>query len=339
MRFERYARPSSRTCGRQAKRAPLRLHVAELGERQQEPPSRGPRQSARRRDLAQRQRCVAVERADHGEAALERLDEIAPAVGPRPLVRSRLDRRRPKRASGYIAVPGELAVDFAGGREELRQNRAPNCLDGPAAGLRIDVDRSDDAPLPVMDRSRHGAQPLLELLIDERPALPPHLQQLGSQPLGIDHRSRGQRAENRRLQEPVEPLVALSSEEDAAERGCERRVAGSDRHRHREDAPGGDVRHVDDPIPVEDRRGRRFAHRADEPSQVRQRRIGQRQPGEVRPAELEHARAQLERPSLGPHVAEAGERQAENGAPRPASARSPPRPRSASPASPGRRCG
>ena len=57
------------------------VHVAELDQREQEASGGGPRQAGAPADVAEREpRVLAVERPDHRQATLERLDEVVAAL-------------------------------------------------------------------------------------------------------------------------------------------------------------------------------------------------------------------------------------------------------------------
>ena len=61
--------------------------------------------------------------------------------------------------------------------QQRRQQLAPGPLAGDAADVGGDVDGGDDAAGAVADRGGEGAQAVLQLLVDQRVALPPGLVQ------------------------------------------------------------------------------------------------------------------------------------------------------------------
>ena len=182
-----------------------------------------------------------------------------------------------------------------------------------AAGVRGDVDGGDDAAAAVADRRGDRAQPLLELLVDERPAL-----------------ARG-RGRARRAARPASSIAcAVSGRElGAGEVGVELVVAQRrEQHAAHRGRVGGEARadvDRDAHDPATSGRGRRRRsrrRRAPRPSDDSRTSAasrsrcgsatsGRRQARQVRVAEVEHARRERELLAVGADVAEVGEREQE----------------------------
>ena len=195
--------------------------------------------------------------------------------------------------------------------QQRREELAPDDVLGGAAGVRGDVDRGDHAAARVADRRRDRAQALLELLVDQRPALladRARARRAASSALSIA------RAVSGRISARCEVGVERRRqrrEQDAAHRGRVGREARADVDRDAHDARGGDAADVDDLVAVEHRHRAGLADLRREPLEVRLGDLGQAQARQVRVAELEHARGQREVLAVAAHVAEVDQREQE----------------------------
>ena len=122
-------------------------------------------------------------------------------------------RERPRHPLSYTLRTvrcAQVRLDPRRGLQQRRQQRPADDVLARPAGVGGDVDRGDDRAVAVADRDGDRAQPLLELLVDERPALRADAGQLAAQ-LGLGgERARGQRPEVGALQ------VGVSASSDSA---------------------------------------------------------------------------------------------------------------------------
>ena len=94
----------------------------------------------------------------------------------------------------------QVGVDVARCRQQRREQGAAHLVQRGPAGVRRDVDGSDDPAGAVVDRRREGPQPLLQLLVDQGPSLARDGRQRVAQRAGIGDRALGQRAQVRAVQ-------------------------------------------------------------------------------------------------------------------------------------------
>ena len=124
-----------------------------------------------------------------------------------------------------------------------------------AARVRGEVDRGDHPPAAVADRRRDRAQALLELLVDDRPALRATRSSSARSASRRRHRVAATAAQLRPARGSASSsLVGQPGEQHAAHRGRVGREARADVDRHGHDPRVGHARDVDDVLAVEHRR-------------------------------------------------------------------------------------
>ena len=77
-------------------------------------------------------------------------------------------RQRCWSANSSVTPTGEILVDLARTRAELRQEVIAQRRQGDSGRVRADVDGSQHSSLRILDRNRDGAHAVLEFLIDQR---------------------------------------------------------------------------------------------------------------------------------------------------------------------------
>ena len=177
--------------------------------------------------------------------------------------------------------------------------------------MRREVDRGHHLRARVAHRRGHRAQALLELLVDDRPALVADAAQLGAQRRRRRDRARREPLELGLLEVGVELGLGQPGQEHAAHRRGVGGEAGADIDGDGHDARDRHAGDVDDVRAVEHGQRGGLAHLGHERLEVGLGHLGQAQAGQIGVAELEHARAEAEVAGVGAHVAEVDQREQE----------------------------
>src|SRR5262249_43487662 len=151
----------------------------------------------------------------------------------------------------------------------------------------------------VVDRDRHGAHAVFELLVDQAVALPGHVLELRAKTLTGGDRLRGALLQVGVAQVLLPLAVRKLGEQNPPHRRAVRGQPRADGQPDRHDPRRGRARDVDDVLTVEYRGAAGLVHALRELLEVALRDLRDGERGQVRVAEVEQAGPKVELPAVG----------------------------------------